>query len=153
MSIDKTQSTWGRSRFGGSQATLILVSILGATALAQLLAWGIIALQSEQVTWWWVPVASLAFVPVLAATFWVVLVDRNTIKGATRNPESSIENHWYGKAAETTFHLMIAAMGLGAGAFAIFDWQVAPSLLLASVTVLAMLIFLVSYQVYKRKGA
>ncbi|MDO4821993.1 MAG: hypothetical protein Q4A03_08185 [Rothia sp. (in: high G+C Gram-positive bacteria)] len=153
MTTHKPQSTWGRSRFGGSQTTLLLVSILGGALLAQLLAWGIITLRSEQVTWWWVPVASLAFIPALAATFWAVLVDRNTIKGATHNPEASVENYWYGKAAETTFHLMIAAMGLGAGAFAIFDWQVSPSLLLTSVTVLAILVFLVSYQVYKRKGA
>ncbi|ORC15259.1 hypothetical protein A7979_07915 [Rothia nasimurium] len=152
MTTHKSQSTWGRSRFGGSQRALLLVSTLGATLLAQLLAWGIIALRAEQVTWWWVPVISLALIPVLAATFWAVLVDRNTIKEATRNPEASIENHWYGKAAETTFHLMIAAMGLGAGAFAIFGWDVPPPLLLTATTLLAMLVFLVSYKVYQRKG-
>ncbi|MGV3016831.1 hypothetical protein [Rothia sp. 88186D007BW] len=152
MTTHKPQSTWGRSRFGGSQITLLLVSILGGALLAQLLAWGIITLRTDHITWWWVPVASLALIPALAATLWAVLVDRNTIKGATRNPEASIENHWYGKAAETTFHLMLATMGLGAGAFAIFGWDVSPSLLLTATTLLAMLVFLVSYKVYQRKG-
>lgn len=152
MTTHNSQTTWGRSRFGGSQSALLATSILGGALLSQLLAWGVVALVANDFKWWLVPVASLPFVPILAATLWVILVDRSTIKGAARNPEVSVENHWYSKAAETTFHLMIAVMGLGAAAFALFNWEISPSLLLAMTTFLAMLTFQVTYQVYKRKG-
>ena len=152
MDIKKPQTTWGRSRFGGSQASLLGASILGGILLAQPLGWGILALQQNQINWWWVPLVSIPFVPIFTTILWVVLVDRSSIKGIPRNPQTSVENHWYSKAAETTFHVMIASMGLAVVAFAIFDWTLPSYLLLTVTTALSMLVFLISYQVYKRRG-
>lgn len=152
MGNKKPQTTWGRSRFGGNQASLLGVSILGGTLLAQPLGWGILALQEKQISWWLVPLVSIPLVPIFTTILWVVLVDRSSIKGAPRNPQTSVENHWYSKAAETTFHVMIASMGLAGATFAIFDWTLPSYLLLTATTALSMLVFLISYQIYKHRG-
>lgn len=152
METKKTASTWGSSRFGGGQATLLTVSIVGGAALSLLVGWGIVSFRQADLAGWALPLVSLPIWPVASAGLWVLLVDRSTLKGAVRNPEASIENHWYAKAAENTFYWMIAIMGLGAGAFSIFDWDAPASLVLTATTVLAMLIFLANYLVYKRRG-
>lgn len=152
MDTKKTASTWGSSRFGGGQATLLAVSIVGGAALSLLVGWGIVSFRQADLPGWALPLVSLPLWPVASAGLWVLLVDRSTLKGALRNPEASVESHWYAKAAENTFHSMIAIMGLGAAAFSIFDWDAPVSWVLTATTVLAMLTFLVSYQVYKRRG-
>lgn len=152
METKKTVSTWGSSRYGGGQATLLTVSIVGGAALSLLVGWGIVSFRQTDLPGWALPLVSLPLWPVASASLWALLVDRSTIKDAARNPEASIESHWYTKAAETTFYMMIAIMGLGAAAFSIFGWDVPASLVLTAATGLAMLIFLASYQVYKRRG-
>lgn len=152
MDTKKTVSTWGSSRYGGGQAALLTVSIIGGAALSLLVGWGTVSFRQADLPGWALPVVSLPIWPVASAGLWALLVDRSTLKGAVRNPEASVESHWYAKAAETTFHSMIAIMGLGAAAFSIFDWDAPASWVLTATTVLAMLIFVVSYLVYKRRG-
>ncbi|MDN5618063.1 hypothetical protein AB0Y14_07185 [Rothia sp. HC945] len=50
----------------------------------------------------------------LTMLWWVALVDRKTVRGATRDPEKSIESTWYSRAAEGVFHDLMIIMGLGA---------------------------------------
>ena len=50
----------------------------------------------------------------LTMLWWVALVDRKTVRGATRDPEKSIESTWYSGAAEGVFHDLMIIMGLGA---------------------------------------
>lgn len=152
METQKKVSTWGSSRYGGGQATLLTVSIVGGAAPSMLVGWGIVSFQQADLPGWALALVPLPFWPVASASLWALLVDRSTIKDAVHNPEASIESHWYTKAAESTFYVMIAIMGLGAAAFSIFGWDLPASLVLTATTGLAMLIFLVSYQVYKRRG-
>lgn len=152
METKKKVSTWGSSRYGGGQATLLTISIVGGAALSLLVGWGIVSFRQEDLPGWALPVVSLPVWPVAIAGIWALLVDRSTLKGAVRNPEASVESHWYAKAAENTFYWMIAVMGLGVGAFSTFGWDAPASLVLTATTVLAMLIFLANYLVYKRRG-
>ena len=152
MDTKKTVSTWGSSRYGGGQATLLTVSSVGGAVLSLLVGWGIVSFRQADLPGWALPLVSLPVWPVASASLWALLVDRSTIKDAARNPEASIESHWYAKAAESTFYSMIAIMGLGAAAFSLLEWDVPASSVLAATTVLAMLIFCVSYQVHKRRG-
>ncbi|WP_129660193.1 hypothetical protein [Rothia uropygialis] len=46
--------------------------------------------------------------------WWLILVDRETVRGAIKAPEKSIESTWYTQAAQGVFHDLLIVMGLGA---------------------------------------
>lgn len=78
-------------------------------------------------------------------------MDRSTLRGATPNPEESIESQWYTRAASTAFTLCIAIVGIGAAVFALMDWTLDPSLLLIGVFTVMVLCFTVSYLMIRRQ--
>ena len=69
--------------------------------------------------------------PVSTALAWVVLVDRSTITGASKNAEENVENLWFERAAMGAFGDLMLVIGLGTGVVAIFNLTVAPALLSA----------------------
>ena len=96
---------------------------------------------------------ALSSLPVSAALAWVILVDRTTITGATRNPDDSIENIWFERAALGAFGDLMIVLGLGAAAFAVFGLDIAPALLLSALFVLASADFAVRYlRISKAEG-
>lgn len=109
---------------------------------------------------WLSPVSPLLAFAIFAAFLfspvtmlgWASLVDRETIRGADRNPEESVESVWYSKSAQGVFHDALIACGLGAGLFAFFPLEVDLSWVLMGLTVLLMVDFGLRYLFNKRRG-
>ena len=108
----KPRSRFGRSKFGGSPAALLAGSIVAGLAVAfaaALIFWAIV--RPEESVALYLGIFTLCLFPVASASAWAFTVDRDTIVGATPNPEESIESTWYDNAAQTTFHIILFAIG------------------------------------------
>lgn len=150
----QNRSAWGRARFGGGPATLILVSLLGGALIAILASFLVATTRyPDTLATAWL-VFGAAFFPVMAGVFWAVLVDRSTLRGAPKDPESSIEATWYSRAASGAFTDMIALLGVGLFVFTVFiDLQMSVDNLLLIAILVAMLDFGIRYVAIKiREG-
>lgn len=138
-------SRWGRSRFGGGSALLLVLSL----TLGLLLAGGIgalLALFSEGGNpWLAVAVGTIVTLPAATALSWAVFVDWSTITGRLDRPEESIESVWYGRAATGTFHDLLMILGLGAAAFSITRISVDTGILLLVLCGVTMIDFALRY--------
>lgn len=148
------QTRWGRSRvLGGGTGRLIAVSLVLGAALASAVGGIYIAVGHPSRPWVALAIFVVVMLPVSTALAWVVLVDRTTITGATRNPDDSIENIWFERAALGAFGDLMIVLGLGAAAFAVFGLDIAPALLLSALFVLASADFAVRYlRISKAEG-
>ncbi|GGJ67557.1 hypothetical protein ACX5K5_00635 [Glutamicibacter bergerei] len=146
----ETKARWGRSRFGGSQATLISVSLLAGAVLsiAAGLLFATLNFPGNFVLATLIMAAGL--LPVLSVGCWALLLDRSTLRGATKNPEISVESQWYDKAAVGVFQDVLLVCGLGAAVLSFIEVQASIGLILAGVVGLAMADFGVRYWLIKR---
>lgn len=143
-------TAWGRSRFGGSGAGLIALSLGLGLVLAGLIAALIATLAFAEKFWMAWPVFGFGLLPVLCAGVWAVLVDRNTLRGAVRDPESSIESRWYDRAACGVFQDLLIVCGLGAAVFSVLGLNAPIGAVLGAVLLAAMLDFAVCYLLTRR---
>ena len=150
---------WGRSaRLGGGPGPLIAVSLLLGTLLAALIgviAYGLAATAGHED-----PRAPLLLGVIMTTTsllpggalVWVLLVDRDTVRGAIRNTEDTVEGRWYGKATSGAFHDLLVLLGLGAFVVGLAGWQVDTGLLAAGLVLFMALSVGVRYLLLKRRG-
>ncbi|MBY6538951.1 hypothetical protein HQ325_09720 [Rhodococcus sp. BP-349] len=82
---------------------------------------------------------------------WVVLVDRNTLRGAPADPEHSVESAWYDRAAGGAFTDLLLITGLGTAGLAISGTDVSAVPALGLVLVVAMGSFGLRYQLARRR--
>lgn len=138
-------SRWGRSRFGGDTSLLLVTSFVGGALVAAGIGGLAVLLNRPEEPWLLFGVTALVTSPVCFMLVWASLVDRSTLKGAVADPDESVESRWYAKAATGSFHVLIAALGLGAGAFSFVDVDVSPPLLLAGYFLIAVASFAILY--------
>lgn len=154
-----TRPRWGRSaRLGGGTGRLIAVSLLLGTLLAGLLgiiAYGLAALAPDAD-----PrrapliglVLAVIILPVAIAVAWALLVDRDTLRGAVRNTEETVEGRWYTTATSGAFHDLLILAGLGTAVASLAGWDLDASttgvVLLLAMTLSAA----VRYLLMKRRG-
>ena len=151
MNTEKeTKARWGRSRFGGSQGMLISISLLGGAVLSlgAGLLFATLNFPGNLVLAAFIMAAGL--LPVLSVGCWALLLDRSTLRGATKNPEISVESQWYDKAAVGVFQDILLVCGLGAAVLSFIEVQGSIGLILAAVVGLAMADFAVRYLLIKR---
>ena len=150
----KPRSRFGRSKFGGSPAALIagsIVSGLAAAFAAALILWAIV--RPEESTGLYLGVFTLCLFPVAAAASWAALVDRDTIVGATPNPEESIESTWYDNAAQSTFHIILVIVGVLGMASVFTDVKLSLGTFAIASYVVIMAAFAGSYFFNKRRDS
>ena len=150
----KPRSRFGRSKFGGSPAALIagsIVSGLAAAFAAALIFWAIA--RPEDATVLYLSVFTLCLFPVAAAASWAALVDRDTIVGATPNPEESIESTWYDNAAQSTFHIILVIVGVLGMASVFTDVKLSLGTFAIASYVVIMAAFAGSYFFNKRRDS
>ena len=148
------QSRFGRSKFGGSPAALIAGSIVSGLVIAFAAAvalWAIV--RPEGSTALYLGVFTLCLYPVITAVSWGILVDRDTIVGATPNPEESIESTWYDNAAQTTFHIILFAIGILGVASVLTDAKLSLSAFAIASYVFILTAFAGSYLLNKRRDS
>ncbi|MEJ4112853.1 hypothetical protein ACGE24_08080 [Corynebacterium kroppenstedtii] len=148
--MEPTRSHIGRPRFGGSEKTLILLSLLcgvsSATALGTIAAWTPTFRAHPLLA---IAIITACLAPVLTVTAWGLMVDRRTLDGAVEQPEESIENHWYAQAAEDAFHLALCSVG-ALGVTSIFwNFSIKASTLAISLGALFTVGFALSYNIHK----
>ncbi|HCM81647.1 MAG TPA: hypothetical protein DIS84_11315 [Corynebacterium stationis] len=150
----KPRSRFGHSKFGGSPAALIAGSIVaGLTAAfaAALILWSIV--RPEGSTGLYLGVFTLCLFPVASAGAWVFMVDRDTIVGATPNPEESIESTWYDNAAQSTFHIILVIVGVLGVASVFTDVKLSLGTFAIASYVVIMAAFAGSYFFNKRRDS
>ena len=123
---------FGRPKFGGSQTKLITLSLAAGAVIAAAAGAIMAAFIHEDSPWLAFAVYSLCLLPVAISASWLFMVDRSTIRGATPDPENSIESHWYSQASENTLHAMLYGIG-GLGVVSSFwEFQVSGTMLTLS---------------------
>ena len=150
----KPRSRFGHSKFGGSPAALIAGSIvagLAAVFAAALILWAIV--RPEESTGLYLGVFTLCLFPVASAGAWVFMVDRDTIVGATPNPEESIESTWYDNAAQSTFHIILVIVGVLGVASVFTDVKLSLGTFAIASYVVIMAAFAGSYFFNKRRDS
>lgn len=95
-------------------------------------------------------VFALLMLPATFALCWVIMLDRDTLAGAVKDPDSSIEGKWYDKAAFGAFHDLIAVCGLGAMALFLLPIDVDPAMVLCGVVMFAAVDTTVRYLLIKK---
>ncbi|MCQ1987100.1 hypothetical protein [Arthrobacter sp. zg-Y844] len=100
----------------------------------------------------WVFAACIAM-PAVALVY-VLVVDRNTLIGATERPDDSVESGWIDKAAAGSFMDLIMVLGVAATVLAFIpkDFSVDLKLILPAVIALGFASFGIRYLVLRRKG-
>ena len=148
----KPRSRFGRSKFGGSPAALIAGSIVAGLAAAFAAALILRAIvRPEESTGLYLGVFALCLFPVASAGAWVFMVDRDTIVGATPNPEESIESTWYDNAAQSTFHIILVIVGVLGVASVFTDVKLSLGTFAIASYVVIMAAFAGSYFFNKRR--
>lgn len=145
-----TRSRWGRSRFGGGPGALITVSLFAGLALSA--GAGVLFARLNAPAHFMLAalIMTAGLLPVLSTTCWALLLDRNTLRGATRNPAISVESQWYDKAAVGVFQDLLLVCGLGGALFSFMPVSVSLGLVLAGVVLVAMIDFAIRYLMIKR---
>ena len=144
---------FGRPKFGGTQTKLITLSVAAGAAIAAAAGAIMAAFIHDDSPWLAFAVYSLCLLPVATAASWVFMVDRSTIRGATPDPENSIESHWYSQASENTLHAMLFGIG-GLGVVSSFwEFQVSGTMLTIILGVFVSCTFGISYFAHKRAAS
>ena len=144
---------FGRPKFGGTQTKLITLSVAAGAAIAATAGAIMAAFIHDDSPWLAFAVYSLCLLPVATAVSWGFMVDRSTIRGATPDPENSIESHWYSQASENTLHAMLFGIG-GLGVVSSFwEFQVSGTMLTIILGVFVTGTFGISYFAHKRAAS
>ncbi|MGV0403738.1 hypothetical protein ACUY3C_02230 [Corynebacterium marquesiae] len=144
---------FGRPKFGGTQTKLITLSVAAGTAIAAAAGAIMAAFIHDDSPWLAFAVYSLCLLPIATAASWGFMVDRSTIRGATPDPEDSIESHWYSQASENTLHAMLFGIG-GLGVVSSFwEFQVSGTMLTIILGVFVSCTFGISYFAHKRAAS
>lgn len=152
----RTNSRFGRARFGGGTPALVAATLLGGAAIASALGalYAALGEQGDQGdAWLRFSVMAVVTLPVAAALVWAASVDRSTLTDATERPEDSVESAWFDRAARGAFGDTFMTVGLAAAAFSITGLQVDTGLLLLGLATLIGVDVAVRYLLAKRADA
>lgn len=151
---NRIRTRWGRSRFGGGSLLLVLVSIGLGIVVSSGIGWLAKASQPAQERPWLLFLAvAVVTLPVTTVGAWALLVDRSTLAGAIDEPEETVENRWYEKAATTTFHFLLATLGIGLAVFSFLRVDIAPPVVVGGYLVVGIAVFAASYLIAKRRDS
>lgn len=144
---------WGRVRFGRRR----LPALWAAAPIGALIAaaiGGVMALTGGAGPEPMVGALAVSLITVWPCIggVWLLLVDRETLRGATANPEQSIESRWYERASSGAFSDVLLIVGIGTAVIAVAGIEVPALLALSAVIVVAMASVAVRYLVERRRG-
>lgn len=148
-----SRSRLGRVKFGSGRLPALWVAAPVGLVLSAALGLLFVVTHSSEPR----PIVggvALAFTTVGICTglAWALIVDFDTVRGATQNPEQSVESAWYDRAASGAFTDTLITTGLGAAAFSFVQVDISISVALAAVILIAMTSFAVRYFTLHRKG-
>ena len=146
-------SRFGRPKWGGTQTTLITLSLAVGLLIAAAAGVALGVFVHRDAPWLAVAVYTLCLLPIASAASWAFMVDRSTIRGATPDPEKSIESHWYSQASENTLHAMLFAIGGLGIVSSIWEFSVSGTLLTIILGAFVTGTFGISYLAHKQAAS
>ena len=144
---------FGRPKFGGTQTKLITLSVAAGAGIAAAAGAIMAAFVHDDSPLLALAVYALCLFPVATAASWGFMVDRSTIRGATPDPENSIESHWYSQASENTLHAILIAIGALGIASSFWEFQVSGTTLTIILGTFVAGTFGISYFAHKRAAS
>lgn len=150
---DEPRSRWGRTRYGSKGLPALRTAAPIGILLAATIATIVVATGNAgpRPIIGGFAVASMS-VWACVGLIWALIVDRNTLQGAFRDPDQSIESVWYDRAASGAFLDILLITGLGATVVAFSGLEVPTAVALAVVLFIAMGSFGLRYLVLQRRG-
>src|SRR5699024_4145296 len=146
------KSRFGRSKYGGTSATLragsVIVGILVAFAISAII-WAL--KRPAGSTALFLGAFTLCLFPVAFVAAWAFLVDRDTSRCATPNADDSIAATWYVDAEPSTFHLLLFALGALGVASVVTDARVSFGPVAISACVFLLGVFAARYLLINRR--
>ncbi|GAA1609152.1 MULTISPECIES: hypothetical protein [Leucobacter] len=147
------RSRWGRVKFGGRRLPALWAAApfgaAGAVALA-LIAVATESASSRPVLGG-IAIGLVSLWP-LTGIVWGLIVDRSTLRGATANPEQSVESRWHERAASGAFTDTLLIGGLGTVAITLSGSELSAVYAVAAVVLLSMASFGIRYLAQRRHG-
>lgn len=147
------RSRWGRSKFGAGRLPALWVAApLGAVGAVTLAA-VVVMMESagSQPVLGGIAIALVLMWP-LTGLVWVVIVDRDTLRGATKNPEQSIESFWHDRAASRAFTDTLLIGGLATAAISLSGIEISAVFAVAGIVLFSMSSFGIRYLLLRRQG-
>ena len=95
---------------------------------------------------------AITMVWVCTGLAWALIVDRDTVRGATKNPEQSVESVWFDRAASGAFSDTLLTTGLGTAAIVFARIDISATVALSAVILIAMASCAVRYVIQQRQG-
>jgi hypothetical protein len=151
--MEEPRTKWGRVRFGGGRLNALAFAAavgLPLAVLAALGAWGLGAIDHPAIG---LPVFSVMLTAPATALVYALVVDRATMSGAPKNPEESVENAWYDRAAQKAFHDVVLVVGLTLFVIAIADIEFDAMWALVGVLAVAAVSFGIRYRIMTRRDS
>ncbi|HHW83318.1 MAG TPA: hypothetical protein GX743_05815 [Actinomycetales bacterium] len=148
-----TRTRWGTTRIGGRSIHALAVAI----PLGLLVSLGI----AFAVQYWAdihenplveIGVVTMAVAPAALGLAYVLVVDRETILGASARPERSVESTWFQQAAAGSYTDLLFVTGIGAAVAAFTRWEAEVSIVLVGVILFAWVSFIIRYLVIKARS-
>ena len=151
--MEQTRTNWGRVRFGGRRINALIFAALVGIPLAigtALTAWACGTIAHPAIG---IPVlAFMAYFPITGSAY-VIVVDRNTLKNAAKDPDESVENHWYNLAAQKAFTDVVLVTGLALFVRSIVGFELDMTWTLTGVLLVAAASFGIRYAIIARREA
>jgi hypothetical protein len=155
MAIEPARTKWGRTKFGTGRTPAMAIAVPAGVVLA--VAGGLLSVlvgvtASNPPLGFWVFTACLTM-PAVALVY-VLVLDRDTLQGATERPDESIESRWYDQAASGSIMDVVAGLGITliVLTFVPCDVSVALDLVLTAVVAACFVSLGVRYLVLRRRG-
>lgn len=148
--MNTQQSRWGYLK--NSTRPALTVSIPGGALITALTAGGIAFSGLINGPFWLIFTVFFAFqFPIWVAIVWELAVDCNTITGAVRDPNNSIENAWFTRAGNNTLFATFPVVGIGSAVFQFLDYD-AVAITLTGIFIFITLTFVACYAFEKYRG-
>ncbi|MCQ1995765.1 hypothetical protein [Arthrobacter sp. zg-Y1171] len=155
MSVEQTRTKWGYAKFGTGRVPAAAIAVPCGLALGAAGGWlSVLAgISGSNPALSFCVFAACIAMPAVALVY-VLVVDRNTLIGATERPDDSVESGWIDKAAAASFMDLILVLGVAATVLAFIpkDFSVDLKLILPAVIALGFASFGIRYLVLRRKG-
>lgn len=151
--MNTTRTTWGRVKFGGGRIHALGFAVvvgLPSAVGAGLSAWALGTIDRPALG---VPIISFMLFAPITALIYAFVVDRETMKGAPKNPDDSIENRWYDVAAQKAFNDVLIITGLALLVISLAGFEFDAMWALLGVIVVAMGSFGIRYMLLMRREA
>ncbi len=137
--------SFGTVRFGSRSMPALTTALIQGLASSIVLGILLAGFMPQSVPWMVKAlIVAIILCPIAVSLWWVILVDPNTLPGANPHTEESIENHWYGRAEQLSYRIVIVLVSAGcllASLMGADQW----ALMLVCVLIAMLLILALSY--------